>query len=331
MYETRYHNTDLKNISFLVTGGAGFIGSHIVEYLLKHGAGKVRVLDDLSTGNQQNIDLFIHHPAYEFQFGDIRKTADCKKACDGINLISHQAAIGSVPRSVKDPVTTNDVNCGGFVNLVYAAKEAKCRRIIFASSSSVYGDDTHMPKTEEKTGNPLSPYAVSKKSMELYAAVFSKVFAMEITGLRYFNVFGPRQDPNGPYAAVIPLFINSLLNNRPVDIHDDGLQTRDFTFVENVVQANMMAMLSQSPSSVNKIYNIGVGGSFSIIDLFEALCKITGREVTKNFTPQREGDVRNSSASVALAKQFLQYNPKIDFNSGLKMTCDYFIANQKTL
>lgn len=324
MYNTPFHASPLNDKTFLITGGAGFIGSHIVAYLLKYGAKKVRVLDDLSTGFRSNIELFLGNDSFEFIHGDIRDKDTCIAACKDIQLVSHQAAIGSVPRSVKDPITTNDVNIGGFVNLVAAAKEAACERIVYASSSSVYGDDDSTVKSEDVTGQPLSPYAVSKKSMELYADVFSKVYELPFVGLRYFNVFGPRQDPHGAYAAVIPLFIKAFEQNHAVSIHDDGLQTRDFTFVENAVQANILALLTTNSKALNNVFNIGVGGSYSIIQLYESLVEITGKTPGKKFTARREGDVRHSCAGIQRATELLGYSPAVDFEEGLKFTVSQF-------
>ncbi|MFI5135539.1 MAG: NAD-dependent epimerase/dehydratase family protein, partial [Chitinophagales bacterium] len=244
MHETPFHSKSLSEYSFLVTGGAGFIGSHLVEYLLKHGAKKVRVLDNLLTGSEKNVKLFISHPAYEFFREDIRNVNDCQRACEGIDFVLHQAALASVQRSMKDPITTHEINAGGFLNMLIAAREARVKRFVYASSSSIYGDHPDLPKKEDKTGNPLSPYAVSKKTNELYAHVFATAFGMEIIGLRYFNIFGPRQDPNGPYAAVIPAFIRDLNSGKSPIIYGNGSQTRDFTFVENAVQANIKALFS---------------------------------------------------------------------------------------
>jgi len=319
-----FHTTDISQKAFLVTGGAGFIGSHIVEYLLSHGAGKVRVLDNLSTGLQSNIDLFAHHPNYEFMLGDIRDTDTCTKACDGISYVTHQAALGSVPRSVKDPVTSNEVNVGGFVNMITAAKDAGVTSFVYASSSSVYGDEPNLPKIESKTGNLLSPYAVTKMTNELYANVYHRLYGMNVAGLRYFNVFGQRQDPNGPYAAVIPLFVTGILNQTPVYINGDGEQTRDFTYVANAVQANIRAMLSTNPSSFGQAYNVATGNNFTVNFLFQSIASLLGISHTPTHRQPREGDIRDSLADISKANTLLGYTPTQQFMDGLKITVNYF-------
>lgn len=319
-----FHTQDLSKNSFLVTGGAGFIGSHIVAYLLEHGAGKVRVLDNLATGLQRNIDLFKDHPAYEFMDGDIRDFATCQKACEGIDYITHQAALGSVPRSVKDPVTSNEVNVSGFLNMLTAAKDAKVKAFVYASSSSVYGDEPNLPKVEERIGNPLSPYAVTKKTNELYADVFGKLYGIRVLGFRYFNIFGPRQDPNGPYAAVIPLFVSGIMNNTPVYINGDGGQTRDFTFVENAVQANIRGMLATNDDAFGEVYNIAVGENFTVNFLYESVRNILGLQHEATYREPREGDIRNSLADISKAQRLLGYAPTQRFMEGLQQTVAFF-------
>jgi UDP-N-acetylglucosamine/UDP-N-acetylgalactosamine 4-epimerase len=319
-----FHTKDISQNSFLITGGAGFIGSHIVAYLLGNGAHKVRVLDNLATGLQSNIDLFSEHPNYEFINGDIRDFATCLRACEGIDFVSHQAALGSVPRSVKDPVASNEVNVTGFLNMLTAAKDAKTKTFVYASSSAVYGDEPNLPKVEERIGNPLSPYAVTKKTNELYADVFSKLYGMNIIGFRYFNVFGPRQDPNGPYAAVMPLFVSGIINNTTVYINGDGEQTRDFTYVDNAVQANIRAMLSDNPQSFGQVYNIAVGEKFSVNYLYNAIRELLNISHQATYREEREGDIRNSLADISKAKKLLGYNPQYRFEDGLKLTVDYF-------
>ena len=324
LYMAVFHKTDISQSSFLVTGGAGFIGSHIVEYLLKHGAGKVRVLDNLATGSIENIKLFSGNPRFEFLEGDIRNPEICLDACSGIDHVSHQAALGSVPRSVKDPQTSNEVNISGQLNVLSAAKASGVKTIAYASSSSVYGDEPNLPKREEKIGNPLSPYAVTKKTNELYAEVFGDLYGMKIIGLRYFNVFGPRQDPNGPYAAVIPLFVSGILNKQPVYINGDGEQTRDFTYVDNAVQANIRAMLTDHEAAFGKAYNVAVGENFSVNFMFNAICQFLGAQHTPVYRAPREGDIRNSLADISRAANLLGYAPTERFMDGLKITVDYF-------
>lgn len=320
----KFHQNDLSNHSFLVTGGAGFIGSHIVAYLLAHGAKKVRVLDNLATGLMSNVELFKNYPNYEFIQGDIRDIDTCHKAVEGIDYISHQAALGSVPRSVKDPVATNSVNVDGFLNMLFAAKEAQVKTFVFASSSSVYGDEPNLPKREDKIGLALSPYAVSKRTNELYADVFAKTYKMQIIGFRYFNVFGERQDPNGPYAAVIPLFVSGILNNTEVFINGDGNQTRDFTYVNNAVQANIRGMLCANPDAFGQIFNIAVGENFTVNYLYESIRNLLGKDHQATYRQEREGDIRNSLADISKAQNLLGYQPQFNFENGLKITVDYF-------
>ena len=319
-----FHTIDISGKSFLVTGGAGFIGSHIVEYLTKHGAGKVRVLDNLSTGLRSNIDLFTSFPNYEFIEGDIRDADTCRRACEGIDHITHQAALGSVPRSVKDPVTSNDVNISGFVTMLTAAKDAGVKTFVYASSSSVYGDEPNLPKREERTGNLLSPYAVTKMTNELYASVFGRLYGIKVAGLRYFNIFGPRQDPNGPYAAVIPLFVSGIINRTPVYINGDGEQTRDFTYVENAVQANVKAMLCDNDAAFGQAYNIAVGDNFTVNFLFQQIREQLGIDHAPIYREAREGDIRDSLADISKARKLLGYEPTQHFLSGLSTTVDYF-------
>ena len=286
-----FHTEELSGKNFLVTGGAGFIGSHIAEYLLKNGARKVRVLDNMSNGFLSNLNLLKNYPGYEFIEGDIRNKDACIQACTGIDYVSHQAALGSVPRSIKDPFYTNDVNVGGFVNILKSAVDSNVKRFVYASSSSVYGDEPTLPKKEEQIGNCLSPYAVSKRANEMYAQVFSFVYNIPVIGLRYFNIFGPRQDPDGPYAAVIPLFVKGIIKKTPVYINGDGEQTRDFTFVENAVQINIRAMLSQDSEAFGKVYNVAVGENFTVNFLYEAIKKYLKSDHTPIYREPREGDV----------------------------------------
>lgn len=322
--DSNFHNKDLSSTSFLVTGGAGFIGSHIAEYLLKNGAGKVRVLDNFANGFQSNLDVLRPYAGFEFIEGDIRDLETCRKASDGINYISHQAALGSVPRSIKDPSGTNDVNVGGFVNILKAAVENNVRQFVYASSSSVYGDEPTLPKKEDRIGNCLSPYAVSKRADELYGAVFADAYGIPVLGFRYFNIFGPRQDPDGPYAAVIPLFVKAIMNNTSAFINGDGEQTRDFTYVENAVQVNVKGMLSENTEAKNKVYNVAVGEKYSVNFLYNSIKEHLKSNMEATHREQREGDIRNSLADISLAKNLLGYKPTMDFKSGLVKTIEYF-------
>ncbi len=321
---SKFHHKDLSQSHFLVTGGAGFIGSHIVAYLLQHGAAKVRVLDNLMTGFQHNIDLFKDHPSFEFIKGDIRDYDTCVKACEGIHYVTHQAALGSVPRSIKDPVTSNEVNVSGFLNMLTAAKNSGVKTFVYASSSSVYGDEPNLPKVEDRVGNPLSPYAVTKKTNELYAQVFADLYGTKVIGFRYFNVFGPRQDPDGPYAAVIPLFVSGIINNTLVYINGDGEQTRDFTYVENAVQANVRGMLTDNDAAFGQVYNVAVGENFSVNFLYNAIREQLGLEHQPTYREPREGDIRNSLADISKAQNLLGYQPTQRFLDGLTQTVAFF-------
>lgn len=322
--DNNFHNQDLKDSSFLITGGAGFIGGHIAEYLLKNGAGKVRVIDNFSNGFQSNLDVLRHYNAFEFLEGDIRDLETCRKASEGIDYISHQAALGSVPRSIKDPSNTNDVNVGGFVNILKAAVDNNVRQFVYASSSSVYGDEPTLPKKEDRIGNCLSPYAVSKRADELYASVFANSYNIPVLGFRYFNIFGPRQDPDGPYAAVIPLFVKAIMKNTSAFINGDGEQTRDFTYVENAVQVNVKGMLSTNPDAKNKVYNVAVGKNYSVNFLYNAIKKYLNSTIDATHRQPREGDIRNSLADISQAKNLLGYEPTMNFESGLVKTIEYF-------
>ncbi len=324
MYETPYHTIDLSNSSFLITGGAGFIGSNIVEYLLKYGAKKVRVFDNLATGRLLNIEPFKANAAFEFMEGDLRDIEACRRACEEIDYVSHQAALGSVPRSINEPWNTNDVNVGGFVNMITAAKDAKVKKFVYASSSSVFGDEASLPKVEEKIGRQLSPYAVSKYTNELYADVFNKVYGLPVIGLRYFNIFGPKQDPAGQYAAVIPLFVSKIMSRNEVFIDGDGEQTRDFTFVDNAVQANVRAMLTGNAAASGQVFNIAVGENFSVNQLYQKIGNLLGSDHKATYRNARAGDIRNSLADITKAKNLLGYNPQFNFDKGLALTVDYF-------
>jgi UDP-N-acetylglucosamine/UDP-N-acetylgalactosamine 4-epimerase len=319
-----FHTKDISNNNFLITGGAGFIGSHIAEYLLHNGAKKVRVLDNMVNGFNTNIEILKQYPAFEFTEGDIRNADICAKACEGIDYVSHQAALGSVPRSIKEPVYFTEVNVGGFANMLKAAVDAKVKTFVYASSSSVYGDEQTLPKKEEKIGNCLSPYAATKKTNELYAQVFADVYGIKLMGFRYFNIFGPRQDPDGPYAAVIPLFVKGILKQTPVYINGDGEQTRDFTFVDNAVQVNIKGMLTDNDAAFNKAYNVAVGERFTVNQLYKACQTQLGSSFAATYREPRAGDIRDSLADISLAKNLLAYQPTKKFEDGLTETIEYF-------
>ena len=323
-YPKPFHLCDLSDFKVLVTGGAGFIGSNLVEYLLQHGVKHLRVIDNLSTGYERNLKDFLRDPRFEFFRADIRNAEDCRKACEGMTHISHQAALGSVPRSLKEPATTNDVNVGGFVNILTAARDEGVKRVVYASSSSVYGDEPTLPKVEERVGKPLSPYAVSKKANELYGEIFADSYGMSIAGLRYFNIFGPRQDPQGAYAAVIPLFMYKILTGEQPVIDGDGMQSRDFTYVENAVQANVKALTAKLPEGRHEVFNIAVGQRFTVNDLYEKLAELLNIDTPALHGPARQGDVRNSLADIRKAERLISYNPDVDFHEGLKRTLHYF-------
>lgn len=315
---------EIKNSAFLVTGGAGFIGSHIVEYLLNHNAKKVRVLDNLITGDINNIKSFESYPNFEFLQGDITRPADCERACIGIDYISHQAALGSVPRSIENPLATHEANATGFINILVAAKNNWVKRVVYASSSSVYGDINESPKVEHRIGKPLSPYAVSKLVNEQYAAIFASTYNIEIIGLRYFNIFGPRQNPNGAYAAAIPIFIKSLMSNREVFINGDGEQSRDFTFVSNAVKANVNALFTENTEALGKVLNIACGKSISVNEMFEMIAEEIKPGAKATHRGLRFGDVKDSLADISAAKKYIAYEPEIDFKEGLKRTIEWF-------
>ena len=323
MYEIPFHKNTIENKQFLITGGAGFIGSNITEYLLQHGA-KVRVFDNLATGNIENLSAFKSNTNFEFFEGDLRNVDDCNNACKEIDAVCHQAAIGSVPRSIKDPITSNDVNVGGFVNMLTAAKDAGITRFVYASSSSVYGDEPNLPKKEERIGNPLSPYAVTKFTNEVYANVFARCYNLELIGLRYFNIFGPKQDPNGVYAAVMPLFIKALLNNEAPYINGDGEQSRDFTFVHNAVQANVLALTTDNAAAYNQAYNIAFGQRFTINQMYDAICAYLQKDIKAIHREPRDGDIRDSLADISKSQQLLGYQPQYSFEQGLPLTIEYF-------
>lgn len=328
MYNKHFHTADLNQYSFLVTGGAGFIGSNIVEYLLKYNAKKVRVLDNFSTGFHENIDGFKSNPAFELIEGDIRNLEDCKNAVQGIDYITHQAALGSVPRSINDPITTNEVNIDGFLNMLVAARDANVKRFIYAASSSTYGDHPGLPKVEDKIGNPLSPYAITKYVNELYGSVFSKTYNFHAIGLRYFNVFGPRQNPKGAYAAVIPLFIEAALKNEAPVINGDGETSRDFTFVENAVQANIKAMFA-TPIENHEVINIAFGARTTLNELWKKIGEATGVSLKPAYRPERAGDVKHSLASINKALNLIGYKPDISIKEGLTIAVQWYSKNRE--
>ncbi|WP_276504457.1 SDR family oxidoreductase [Terrimonas pollutisoli] len=314
----------------LVTGGAGFIGSNLVEKLLSdERVSFVRVLDNLATGSLKNISSFSSNPKFEFIEGDIRSYETCLQVCEGINLISHQAALGSVPRSIADPLTSHEVNITGTLNIFTAAKEKKVRRVVYAASSSTYGDHPDLPKMEDRIGNPLSPYAVTKYVNELYARVYGNLYGVEFIGLRYFNIFGPRQNPNGPYAAVIPLFAEALLDNKAPTINGDGSHSRDFTYVDNAVQANILSLFTDNSKAVNQVYNIACGHQTSLLELFNSLKREAGSGLQPIHGPNRTGDVKHSLADISKASTLLNYHPLVDVEEGLKKTFNWYKKERK--
>lgn len=324
MYSNPHHSEDLTTLSFLITGGGGFIGSNLVEYLLKYKAKKVRVLDNFSNGHRENLTEFINHPAFELIEGDIRDLDTCKQAMEGMDYVSHQAALGSVPRSINDPATTNEVNISGFLNMMIALKDSPTvKRMVYAASSSTYGDSKSLPKVENAIGKPLSPYAVTKYVNELYADVFGTTYDTDVIGLRYFNVFGPKQSPNGAYAAVIPLFMQALKDNKASRINGDGEQTRDFTFIDNVVQANIKSFFA-SKDAKNEVFNVACGERITVNYLWDSLRIAANSELKAMYGPPRQGDVRDSLADISKAERLLGYKPQYTVREGLKITWDYF-------
>lgn len=318
----------------LVTGGAGFIGSNLCEYLLQNGY-QVRCLDNFSTGKWQNILPLIKNYKENFELivGDIRNINDCKKAVENVEFVFHEAALGSVPRSIKDPITTNEVNIGGFLNMLVAAKENGIKRFIFAASSSTYGDSQNLPKVEDIIGKPLSPYAITKYVDELYAEIFARTYGLEYIGLRYFNVFGRRQDPHGAYAAVIPLFVKKLMNHESPTINGDGEYSRDFTYIDNVIQMNILSMLTTNPAAVNQIYNTAYGERTTLNVLTEYLKEILSQKdaaidsIEVYHGPSRLGDIPHSLASIDKARRLLGYDPRYSLKDGLRIAVDWYWEN----
>ncbi|WDF57129.1 SDR family oxidoreductase [Mucilaginibacter sp. KACC 22063] len=325
MYNTQFHTDSLADKSFLITGGAGFIGSNIVEYLLKYNAGKVRVLDNFATGSIDNLKPFLNNPAFELIEGDIRDIEKCKEAVKGIDYVSHQAALGSVPRSIADPIISNDVNISGFLNMLVASRDENVKKFVYAASSSTYGDHPDLPKVEDKIGNPLSPYAITKYVNELYASVFSKTYDFHAIGLRYFNVFGPRQNPKGAYAAVIPLFITLAQNNEPAYINGDGETSRDFTFVENAVQANIRALFT--PTAQHEVVNIAFGERTTLNELWNEICKLQQIELKPTYRTERKGDVKHSLADISKASKLINYKPLVSVKQGLQIANEWYKSN----
>lgn len=312
----------------LVTGGAGFIGSNLVHALMNDDRiTAVKVLDNLETGRFANLAAFKNHSKFEFIEGDIRNYAICLGATEGIDIISHQAALGSVPRSIKDPITTHEVNATGSLNIFNAARENNIKRVVYAASSSTYGDHPGLPKVEDKIGSPISPYGVTKLVNELYAKVFAELYEIEFIGLRYFNVYGPHQNPAGPYAAVIPLFIKSIFDNNSPVINGAGDSSRDFTFVEDVVQANLLAMFTENIEAVNQVYNIAKGEQTTLNALFDMLKEISGKDIHAIHGPERDGDIKHSLADVSKARKLLGYNPSTSPGDGLRKTFDWYKKN----
>ena len=318
-----------KPINLLITGGAGFIGSNLVAHFLKDERVElVRVLDDLSNGYYENIAEFEGHPKFEFIEGDICNYETCLKACEGIDKISHQAALGSVPRSIENPMRTNEVNVGGTVNMLHAAKEQGVDRIILAFSSSTYGDHPGLPKVEEKIGKPLSPYAVSKAAIEQYAEVFGKTYGLDWIGFRYFNIFGPKQNPDNPYAAVIPVFCKAFLEDGEITINGDGETTRDFTYVDNALLLNDLGLFTDNHKALNKVYNGACGDQISLNEIVSRLEEIAGKKVKVTHGLDRPGDVRHSKANINKAEKLLGYSPKVHFAQGLKEVFDWYKGNK---
>ena len=315
--------------SILVTGGAGFIGSNLCEYFLSKGH-QVSCLDNFATGHRHNLKDFVNHPNFKLVEGDIRNLSDCEKAVQGVDYVLHQAALGSVPRSIKDPITTNEVNVSGFLNMLAASRDAKVKRFVYAASSSTYGDSQGLPKVEEVIGKPLSPYAITKYVNELYADIFSRTYGLETIGLRYFNVFGRKQDPKGAYAAVIPKFVLQLMQLESPVINGDGNYSRDFTYIDNVIQMNELAMTTQNLDAVNTVFNTAYGDRNTLNDLVGYLKEYLSvynpkiAEVAIEYGPNRAGDIPHSLASIEKAKTLLGYDPQFSLQEGLKEAVDWY-------
>lgn len=301
----------------LITGGAGFIGSHIADYLVENF--KIRVLDNLSTGSMENIKHLTDNSNFEFMYGDISNIETCRKACKGVTMICHQGALGSVPRSIEDPLASHLSNVNGFLNILISAKENGIKRIVYASSSSVYGDSQFLPKIENIIGKPLSPYAVTKYVNELYGTVFNNLYNLEIIGLRYFNVFGKRQNPHGPYSAVIPKFIDLLKLGKTPEIYGDGNYSRDFTYISNIVDANVKALFTDNCNCFGEVFNIGAGGRITINEMYDCIAKHLNTDIKPKYSKGRKGDVAHSNANISKAKDLLGYVPMVNFSDGIKL------------
>ncbi len=322
----------IKNKVVLVTGGAGFIGSNLCEALLTND-NEVRCLDNFATGKRENIDSLLDNPNFTLIEGDIRNLEDCQAATEGVDFILHQAALGSVPRSINDPITTNEVNVSGFLNMLVAARDAKVKRFVYAASSSTYGDSKSLPKVEDNIGKPLSPYAITKYVNELYADIFHRTYGLDTVGLRYFNVFGRRQDPNGAYAAVIPKFVMHLMKHEAPVINGDGEYSRDFTYIDNVIQMNLLAISTENNAALNTVYNVAYGERETLNNLVEYLKEFLGKydkkikDIKVKYGPNRVGDIPHSLASIEKARQFLGYDPKYSLREGLKIAVDWYWEN----
>jgi UDP-N-acetylglucosamine 4-epimerase len=321
-----YQNVEFTRGSvFLITGAAGFIGSNLVEAILNLGY-QVKGLDDLSNGKQENVDLFLDNPNYTFIKGDIRSLDTCIMACKDVDYVLHQAAWGSVPRSIEMPLLYEEINIKGTLNMMEAARRNSVRKFVYASSSSVYGDEPNLPKKEGREGRLLSPYALTKRVNEEYARLYTELYGLETIGLRYFNVFGKRQDPNGPYAAVIPRFIKQLLHDEQPTIYGDGMQSRDFTYVENVVEANLKACLAPS-EAIGQAYNIAFGESVYLIDVYNCLCEALGKDIRPIFAPERRGDIKHSLADISKSRRIFGYEPQYSFKEGIKLAIEWYKEN----
>ena len=322
----------LTSSKVLVTGGAGFIGSNLCNELLNNN-NKVICLDNFSTGKRENIEPFLNHPDFTFIEGDIRNINTCNHACQSVDYVLHQAALGSVPRSINDPITTNEVNVSGFLNMLVASRDAGIKRFIYAASSSTYGDSESLPKVEENIGKPLSPYAITKYVNELYAEIFYKTYGLNTIGLRYFNVFGRRQDPNGAYAAVIPKFVLQFINHQSPVINGDGSYSRDFTYIDNVVQMNLRAITTTNDKALNQVYNVAFGERTSLNELVQLLKEYLSvydpkiAEIEIKYGPNRQGDVPHSLASIDKAKKLLGYTPEFGIEAGLKEAVEWYWNN----